>query len=230
MKYQLGMMLGLSALMIGPALAQNQPTPAQAAAKTLLQAADKATGASTVKSWSISGTGWMGYPGQQFAQGDLPRTDLKNFAFTADLASKSSRWEYVRVQGNNIPRGGGAGFPVQGELSYVEGGSGNLGWNVNPARPDRSHPAARRRRSPAQALGPPGRLHPGGAGGQQRVGHRPVFLPTKPHSEGRRVYDQGLRRAAAVLHPPGDRRVQQRQHARAGGHLVCRPGHGRQNG
>ena len=132
MKSQLGMMLGLSALMIGPALAQSQPTPAQAAAKTLLQAADKATGASTVKSWSISGTGWMGYPGQQFAQGDLPRTDLKNFAFTADLASKSSRWEYVRVQGNNIPRGGGAGFPVQGELSYVEGGSGNLGWNVTP--------------------------------------------------------------------------------------------------
>src|SRR5262245_49840264 len=132
MRHQLGLLFGLSALMAGPALAQNQPTPAQAAAKTLLQAADKAIGASSVKSWTISGTGWMGYPGQQFATGDLPRSDLKSFTFTADLASKSSRWEYVRVQGNNPPRGGGAGFPVQGEMAYNEGAAGTFGWNVNP--------------------------------------------------------------------------------------------------
>ena len=79
MKKQLGIMLGLSALMIGPAMAQ-QPNPNQAAAKVLLQAADKAMGASFLKSWTASGTGWMGYPGQQFAQGDLPRTDLKSYA------------------------------------------------------------------------------------------------------------------------------------------------------
>ena len=131
MKSQLGMMLGLSALMVGPAMAQNQPTPDQAAAKALLQAADKAIGASTVKSWTISGTGWMGYPGQQFAQGDVNRSDLKSFAFTADLGSKSSKWEYVRVQGNNPLRGGGAGFPIQGEQSFNEGAAGNLGWNTN---------------------------------------------------------------------------------------------------
>ncbi len=131
MKNQLGMLLGISALMVGPALAQNQPNPGQAAAKSLLQAADKAIGASSVKSWSISGTGWMGYPGQQYAQGDINHSDLKSFTFTADLPSKSSKWEYVRVQGNNPLRGGGAGFPIQGEQSFNEGAAGNLGWNVN---------------------------------------------------------------------------------------------------
>ena len=54
MKNQLGILFGISALMVGPALAQNQPNPNQAAnqaaAKALLQAADKAIGASSVKS------------------------------------------------------------------------------------------------------------------------------------------------------------------------------------
>ena len=86
MKNQLGIMLGLSALMIGPAMAQ-QPNPNQAAAKALLQAADKAMGASFLKGWTASGTGWMGYPGQQFAQGDLPRTDLKSYSENIDLGS-----------------------------------------------------------------------------------------------------------------------------------------------
>src|SRR5437868_10508150 len=61
MKNQLGMLFGLSALMVGPAMAQNAgPNPAQAAAKTLLQAADKAIGASTVKSYTVTATGRMG--------------------------------------------------------------------------------------------------------------------------------------------------------------------------
>jgi glyoxylase-like metal-dependent hydrolase (beta-lactamase superfamily II) len=133
MKYQLGMMLGISALMVGPALAQNQPNPAQAAAKSLLQAADKAIGASSIKSFTATAaTGRMGYPGQQFARGDLPRTDLKSFTYTVDYPSKSAKWEYVRVQGNNPPIGGGAGFPVQGEQKFTEVVNGNFAWNVNP--------------------------------------------------------------------------------------------------
>src|SRR5262245_66569055 len=66
MKHQLGMMLGISALMIGPAMGQNQPNPAQAAAKTLLQAADKAIGPSRVLPWTEAGTGRLAYPRQRF--------------------------------------------------------------------------------------------------------------------------------------------------------------------
>ena len=230
MKSQLGMMLGISALMIGPAMAQNQPNPGQAAAKTLLQAADKAIGASSVKSWVISGTGWMGYPGQQFAQGDLPKSDLKSFTFTVDLASKSSKWEYVRVQGNNPPRGGGAGFPVQGEMAYNEGASGNFGWNTNP-----------------QGQATP--ILPRDAGDRQRrlwahpVGFIQAALADNNASVTDRYFGRPgrtlkvvaftvkvVRRAAAVLHAPRDRRVQQRQHARECRRLVCRPGSRRQDG
>jgi glyoxylase-like metal-dependent hydrolase (beta-lactamase superfamily II) len=131
MKKRLGLMIGISALMVAPTAAQNQPNPNQAAAKALLQAADSAVGASKVKSFTNTATGWMGYPGQPYAQGDLPRSDLKSFTFTEDLASKSAKWEYTRVQGNNNPRGGGGGFPVQGEVGFKEFVNGNFAWNVN---------------------------------------------------------------------------------------------------
>jgi glyoxylase-like metal-dependent hydrolase (beta-lactamase superfamily II) len=126
--------------MIAPAAAQQQqgqPNPNQAAAKALLQAADKAIGASNVKSFTYSYTGWRGYPGQQFAQGDLPRTDVKGTR-TVDYATKSAKSDYTRTQGNNIARGGGAGFPVQGEQNFTEVVNGNTAWNENaqgqPAR------------------------------------------------------------------------------------------------
>src|SRR5712672_213384 len=128
------LLLGLpAAMLVGPATAQPAgPNPNQVAAKALLQAADKAIGASSVKSFTEAATGWMGYPGQQFAQGDLPRSDLKNYNFTADLASKSAKTEYVRVQGSQPIRGGGAGFPVLGESMFTEFVAGDLGWNLNP--------------------------------------------------------------------------------------------------
>src|ERR1700674_3406091 len=99
MRIKLGVLLLASSAMIAPAPAQqNQPNPNQAAAKVLLQAADKAIGASNVKSLTVTATGWMGYPGQQFAQGDLPRSDLKSYTATIDYATKSRKREYVRVQ------------------------------------------------------------------------------------------------------------------------------------
>jgi glyoxylase-like metal-dependent hydrolase (beta-lactamase superfamily II) len=132
MKTKLGVLLLASSAMIVPAVAQQgQPNPAQAAAKALLQAADKAIGASSVKSVTATATGWMGYPGQQFAQGDLPRSDLKSYTATIDYVTKSRKREYVRVQGNNVARGGGAGFPVQGEQRFTEFDNGNIAWNVN---------------------------------------------------------------------------------------------------
>jgi hypothetical protein len=117
MKQKLGMLLVTSAMFIGPAAAKD--------AASLLQAANRAIGASAVNSVVYSGTGWMGYPGQSFATGDLPRTDLKSYTLTVDYASKSSKEDFVRIQGNNIPRGGGAGFPVQGEQKVTNFVSGN---------------------------------------------------------------------------------------------------------
>ena len=140
MKLKLGVLLLASSAMIAPAAAQQQgqPNPNQAAAKAILQAADKAIGASNVRSYTVSATGWRAYPGQQYHLADLPRSDLKSFTRTVDYATKSAKSDYVRVQGNNPPRGGGAGFPVQGEPRFQELVNGNIAWNLNaqgePAR------------------------------------------------------------------------------------------------
>jgi glyoxylase-like metal-dependent hydrolase (beta-lactamase superfamily II) len=123
MKIKLALLLGTSALLIGQAAAQD--------ANSLLRAADQAIGASSVKSVVYTGTGRMGYVGQQFATGDLPRTDLKTYTMAIDYGAKSSKEEFTRVQGNNIPRGGGAGFPVQGEPKFANFVSGNMAWNLN---------------------------------------------------------------------------------------------------
>src|SRR4051812_35939082 len=131
MTRKLTLALLMSTCLVASASAQNQPNPNQVAGKALLQAADAAIGAGKVKSFTITATGWMGYPGQQFATGDLPRSDLKSFTSTVDLASKSAKTEYVRVQGNNVARGGGAGFPVQGEVRFEEGVNGDIAWNTN---------------------------------------------------------------------------------------------------
>jgi glyoxylase-like metal-dependent hydrolase (beta-lactamase superfamily II) len=128
MRHKIGLLLLTSTAMIAPAAAQNT---AQQAAKDLLQAADKAIGASNVKSYTSSSTGWMGSPGQQFAQGDLPRADLKSYLVTRDFGTKSGKTDYVRVQGNNPPRGGG-GIPIQGEQHVTTFVNGNIAWNLNP--------------------------------------------------------------------------------------------------
>src|SRR5258708_15706590 len=130
---KIGLLVLTSTAMIAPAAAQQgQPNPNQVAGKAILQAADAAIGASKVHSYVASSTGWRGYPGQQFAQGDLPRTDLKSNVRSVDFDSKSAKTDYVRVQGNNIPRGGGAGFPVQGEQHFTEFVNGDIAWNLNP--------------------------------------------------------------------------------------------------
>ena len=133
MKRTLGLLLAGSALMVGPAAAQN--------AASLLQAADKAVGASAVNSVQYTATGWMGYPGQPFGNLDLPRSDLKSYTMTIDYPSKSSKEDYVRVQGNNIPRGGGQGFPVQGEQHTTDFVAGNAAWNLNQQGQPNAQPA-----------------------------------------------------------------------------------------
>src|ERR1700751_5046232 len=85
MRIHLGTLLLATTALIGPAAAQD--------AAGLLQAADKASGASSVKSVVYTGTGRMGYPGQQYATGDLPRSDLKTYTAAIDYATKSLKEE-----------------------------------------------------------------------------------------------------------------------------------------
>ena len=114
-------------------------------AKSLLQAADKAIGASAVNSVQYGGTGWMGAVGQSFAtQGansDWPRTDFKSYTATLDYASKSSKEEHVRVQGNNVARGGGF-VPLQGEVSTTNFVNDAFAWNLNAQGQPNPQPAA----------------------------------------------------------------------------------------
>ena len=137
MRYKLGVLLAGSALMVGPAAAQN--------AASLLQAADKAIGASAVNSVVYSGTGWMGAVGQSFATegtgSDWPRTDFKSYVATIDYATKSSKEDHVRVQGNNPGRGGGF-VPLQGEVHTTNFVSGNYAWNLNPQGQPNPQPGA----------------------------------------------------------------------------------------
>ena len=125
MRYKLGATLFvLSALMAGSAAAQD--------AKSLLQAADRAAGASAVNSVQYNATGWIRFLGQNFTPDqDWNRVDLQSYTQTIDYANRSAKEEYVRVQGNNPRIGGGAGFPIQGAPRTTNFVSGNSAWTLN---------------------------------------------------------------------------------------------------
>jgi hypothetical protein len=64
---------------------------------------------------------------------------VKSYTFTADYSSKSAKTDYVRVQGNNPPRGG---IPIQGEQRSTEFVNGNTAWNLNAQGQPAAQPAA----------------------------------------------------------------------------------------
>ena len=124
MRSKLAMMVTMSALMAVPAAAQD--------ARALIQAADQAVGASKVNSFQFTGTGRVGYLGQNFTTvDDWNRVDLKSYLLTIDYGSKSYKEEQVRVQGNNPRIGGGRGFPIAGEQRATALASGNNAWTLN---------------------------------------------------------------------------------------------------
>jgi glyoxylase-like metal-dependent hydrolase (beta-lactamase superfamily II) len=129
MKNKLMMLSVASAVMIMPAAAQD--------AKSLLQAADKATGASSVKSVVYSGPGTMRFVGQSFdANGDWPKVPMKSYTATIDYGSKSAKEEYT-ADLSNPDKGGGLRFP-----SVTNFVSGNYAWNLNPQGQPNPQPAA----------------------------------------------------------------------------------------
>ena len=116
--------LSLAALMAGLAAAQD--------VQSVLQTATTAMGVDNMESIQYSGTGWQGMVGQNIAPDqDWPRVDLTSYTRTIDFDTMSSREEYVRVQGDNPRRGGGAGFPFLAEQRVTNLVSGDYAWNLN---------------------------------------------------------------------------------------------------
>jgi glyoxylase-like metal-dependent hydrolase (beta-lactamase superfamily II) len=116
------MLLVVSVLIAGPAAAQD--------AKSFLQAADRAIGASAVNSLQLTGSGWWAPVGQSYASDeDWPRLDLKNYALTVDYRTRSAREEMVLAQGEGQVRGGGR-QPIMGERRTVNFVNGNTAWAV----------------------------------------------------------------------------------------------------
>jgi len=123
-------MLILAAALAGPTLIAG--TAIGQDARGILQAADKAVGASKVNSMQFTGKGRYSYPGQNFTTtDDWNRVDLQSYVLTIDYPSKSYKEEQVRVQGNNPRIGGGAGFPIVGEQRASAFASGTYAWTVN---------------------------------------------------------------------------------------------------
>src|ERR1700680_2396805 len=88
-------------------------------ARAILQAADPGIDANRVNSVQYSGTGWLGAFGQSYApDGDWPRLELRSYTETIDYNGRSGKEEYVRAQGNYLPRGGGQ-QPVIGEQRFT---------------------------------------------------------------------------------------------------------------
>jgi glyoxylase-like metal-dependent hydrolase (beta-lactamase superfamily II) len=130
MSRKLGMLLVMSAAAIAPAAAQD--------AHSLLQAADKATGASTVKSVVYSGTGTIRYVGQSYdPNGDWPRAPLTSYTASIDYGSKSGKEQYTVDLSKKDARGGG--LPIPGSTDFV---SGNYAWNLNAQGQPNPQPGA----------------------------------------------------------------------------------------
>src|SRR5262245_56525471 len=129
-------------LCLGLALLMAESAPAQDA-RSVLQAAATAMGVSNMRSIQYSGTGWQGMVGQNFAPDlDWPRVDLISYTRTMDFDTMSSKEEYVRAQGNNPTRGGGAGFPFLAEQRVTNLVSGNYAWTLDAQGQPVPQPAA----------------------------------------------------------------------------------------
>ena len=127
-RHKIGLLLLASTAMIAPAAAQNA---GQQAAKTLLQAADKAIGASNVKSLTTDRHRLEGLPGSAVRRRrpaalrheDHPHHRLRRQVLEFGLQPHPGDQRHSRR---------GRRFPVQGEQHFAELGSGDYAWNLNP--------------------------------------------------------------------------------------------------
>ena len=130
MKYRLGMLLATTALMAVPAAAQD--------AAGVLQAADRAIGASGVNSVLYTGTGTTRYVGQNYdSHDDWPKAPLTAYTATIDYPSKSSKEDYMIDLSKKDARGGG--LPIPKSTDFVNGGTA---WNINAQGQTNPQPGA----------------------------------------------------------------------------------------
>lgn len=112
----------LLTLMAGTASAQD--------ARSVLQAADRAMGATNLKSIQYSGAGWNAAVGQSYsANEDWPKFEVTSYTRTIDYDAKSSREDLIRRQGSYPPRGSA----IQGEQQQISIVSNNYAWNMQGA-------------------------------------------------------------------------------------------------
>src|SRR6266851_7359904 len=88
-------------------------------ARSVLQTATKAMGATNLKTIQYSGTGFVAAVGQSYSlTDDWPRFEVTSYTQTIDYDAKSAREDYTWRQGNYPPRGGGF-TPLQGEERII---------------------------------------------------------------------------------------------------------------
>src|SRR5260370_23512633 len=117
-------LIGLLALIAGTASAQD--------ARSALQTALKAMGATNLKTIQYSGVGWDSSVGQSYnLTSDWPRFEVPSFTRVIDYDAKSLREERTRREGN---------YPTYGRLPLQEEHttallSGNFAWNMRGDNP-----------------------------------------------------------------------------------------------
>jgi glyoxylase-like metal-dependent hydrolase (beta-lactamase superfamily II) len=113
---------GLLFLASAPAYAQD--------ARAALDAATKALGATSLKSYEMTASGTSWAAGQSPAPGSpWPRFVVKSLTRSVNYDTASLRDVWVRMQGEDPPRGGGV-QPVRGEQRQVFVVAGDRAWNV----------------------------------------------------------------------------------------------------
>jgi len=103
-------------------------------ARSIVEAAAKAMGATNLRTIEMSGAGWTAAVGQSYAlNNDWPRFEVPSYSKVIDYDAGTSREEYTRRQGDYLPRGGGF-TPLQGEPRTVALLSGAYAWNMDGDR------------------------------------------------------------------------------------------------
>jgi glyoxylase-like metal-dependent hydrolase (beta-lactamase superfamily II) len=131
---KLAVAAALVVLFGAPGGAQTPAPGAAPNARTVLQAADAAIGASRLNAVEYSGTGLVTALGQNYSSSlddTWPRFDLKNYRRVIDYLARSMREEQVRVQGSWPANKGGGQRPIIGERRQVQAVNGNNAWNLN---------------------------------------------------------------------------------------------------